>query len=245
MFVKNVAAVLIVVVLSTKSVEGQSLFNSVPSDGVWAKYKVIVSEVNDDGNLEMKNASELTIRVVGTRHIGMKAFRWIELESISTTPRHSWHRIGKMLVLEDAITEKRGWDTGFRYGWIWNEGIENDFPKRVEKSMSDFEVFQIFMPKELKFVKQLSKKEIKTESGTYSCEGWSGHTSTVIERSVNTYINREKYDAYFNQRSPFGLVQFERRWTIQSNGRNDLTTLYSIKLVEFGTKATSALPDYD
>ena len=87
--------------------------------------------------------------------------------------------------------------------------------------------------------RSLEAETISTPDGNLDCSGISARKTT--ERDGVTI--EENYTIRLNDRIPFGVVTLELSSDAKQNGQVVGTTKIQATIVEFGTDATSLLPD--
>jgi hypothetical protein len=215
------------------------LITKLPADGTWATY-VVVGEERRPNEIAHEFKGTITIRSVGEeveQDQGMKQLRWIEIEQRLHHGDEPLDAIHKFLIPENEIGEGKNPISKIRKLWSWQSQYQMAGPELVEPKSKKAGVLSGILPPSFENRKALEAKLFKLPVGELLSTGWSG---SGVEKDLERKFQVHRIvEAYSNDASPFGSVQFKVTNDIESFAKSIAT----FTLNETGINAKSAWPD--
>jgi hypothetical protein len=205
------------------------LIRKLPKDGSWAKYHVTLKASNVD------HSGTAVLRSVGAVVEKDKACRWIEVEFTPALAAQGAVTIYKLLIPEEHL--KAGIDPFDHIVRAWEkEGDEKprllDDPSSLDRNLLGA-VFHGPLDKEQPLA---AEKEFPYQRGKLQTRGVSGRRRVEFDNLKGTLAST----MWVHGDVPFGVAALDVEFRIDDNPE-----VLRIQLVidDFGTGATSALPD--
>jgi hypothetical protein len=217
-------------------------FYKLPKDGTWATYQVDASE---SGAYPKSRKGSLRMASVGQVTEKGEPCRWIEVtwqlkvrengKKARKDTRDT--RKEKVLIPERFLAKHESPMDHIIRAWRQEE---KGPPKEVKEPNDIGEgPLPILLSGPIKDGKTLAKTEVESKLGKLSCEGVSGRLELTSKyQGVFKFFleNRLHPDA------PFGVVI--NHWTLESPPGLEVGTMdWTMKLIDYGDKATSEMPD--
>ncbi len=236
----------VVLLVAANTAHADGLFFKLPKDGTWATYQMDLAVKG--GSQELRRKGTVRVASVGQVEENSQLCRWIEVltedrDVEKDVPPDSVVQPARKDVLKFLIPEKflkQGETPQDHVLRAWKGGLDG----KPEKASGPWP-FLVGPPKD---AKHLDKVEVKSKLGKLMCEGVVGslEIGTPGESKAQCLMeNRLHGDA------PFGVVSTHWTSTIisvnkpkdgsvpQENGKVEL----NLKLIDFGDKAVSEMPD--
>ena len=231
------SAVLLVFTCATS--QAQRLISKLPEDGSWAKYEMKGATTTSNGNIN-KNSATMIVRVVGTEHMNMDAYRWVEIEQRQDHIKNSMPSIYRFLIKEDDITNGEDPLAHIKKCWTISLAPNLDIVKEYDVKKDSLQFLEWFLPPQLEKQKTLEPKTLKTSLGELECKGASG----VYDQSrAPNYIQRHTFTVYAHDKCPFGTVSLHRLTEAIIDKATNHKLEYTFELKETGTGAKSLVGD--
>jgi hypothetical protein len=204
--------------LITTTGRAEGLLRRLPDDGTWVRY---VTQSNRDGESHVEEGS-LTISSVGRVTEGNDTFRWIEYKLVTG---------GRTILMKFLVPEKQCKTDGRPLQQAlrcWNKYGAEVSQVNLPLGGEPLVFLSHYLPGPLNDTRKFDKKVVESGLGALECETLRGRM-TALEKFRFTYTLR------LHKNAPFGVV------SCRSVQGPRTTTL---KLVEIGKDAESALPSY-
>ena len=233
----------IVLLMITEKTHADGLLYQLPKDGSWVRFDHVASEVSDKKRTWNRF---LTISSVGRLTVDGEKCRWIEfkLEDKQREGKNS----DAWLIIKVLIPEKhlrKGARPADHVVKAWGTFYDDNNPVEltlVFKAERNFDPIFIWFAEPLKNVKKLEKEVIKVKNlGKVECDGLTGHLSLKRDRIDQKYTYRTR----LHNKAPFGVVSCRIEKQHKQNGEVILHGTETLKLIDFGVDAKSALPNHN
>lgn len=204
--------------LITAPAQAEGLLRRLPEDGTWVRYR---TQTQREGESDAQEGS-LTIRSVGRLSEGNDTFRWIEYQLVTG---------GRTVLMKFLIPEEhfKGGARPLQHARrCWNKYGEQVSELNLPIGGEPLVFLSRYLPGPLDNPQKLDKVVVESGLGELECDGLRGEM-TALEKFRFSYTLR------LHKEAPFGVV------TCRSVQGRYTTTL---KLVEIGKDAESALPSY-
>lgn len=201
----------------------QPLLQTLPEDGAWVTYFVLMKINGDEDQVEWTAAS------VGTRQVDGEPHRWLELRAKGGG---SVYRIYKALIPESKFVP--GKNPLRDAGEIWVKYGDEE-PRRISSIREDDPYLDLLLSGPVSNVKKLDETEtVDWQKGRLKCEVWEGENKLDIQA-----LKVENTQRLLKHKSvPFGIAGAK----VHLSGGGQSADVEYI-LDNFGTGAKSLLPE--
>jgi len=201
----------------------QPLLQTLPEDGAWVTYYVLMKIDGDENQVEWTAAS------VGTKDVDGEPHRWLELRAKGGD---TVYRMYKALIPESKFAPGKNPMKDAREIWV-RDG--NDAPRRISSIREDDPYLDLLLSGPVSNVIKLDKTEnVEWQKGRLNCEIWEGENKIEI-RSLKV---ENTHRVLKNKSVPFGIAGAKVR--LQGGNRSAAVELV---LDSFGKDAKTLLPD--
>jgi hypothetical protein len=253
----KVLLLVIIIELLPNLLYSDGLILQLPKDGTWADYQFDFTVRNDDWTRpteDRKNVitqkahaehekGKFRIASIGKVTNGEETARWIEF--VITYEREVERsylpkkEVMKVLVSEKYLVKGENPLNHAIEAWTWRDPGQlsklSDAGKIAETPM----IWILAGP--LKDAKSLPKVNIETKYGNLACEGEKG---TLDHKLPDGAIYHFEVENRLHPDSPFGVVSSQMTGeSPETSNQPKLNFTWSVKLIEYGNNATSAIPD--
>jgi hypothetical protein len=234
--------------LATDSARADGLFCKLPEDGTWATYHFVSSPMNTDGQLRLKG----TVRIASVGRVTEKgqACRWIEVkweqhavyeDGRETPDIADCKAVRKLLIPEKFLVRGNSPLEHVIRTWKWAGASTEKVADPKEPIPGTFFQLGLLMAGPPTKAKQLDKAEVDSKLGKLPCEGVS---ETLAMKGSGTSKAELKVERRLHAKAPFGVVSTRLLFSDPNNPLEQFRTIeYNLKLIDFGTKAATELPD--
>jgi hypothetical protein len=210
------------------------LFYRLPADGASARFEM---EMKDDSRDRMMSGTMTMSSVGRVEHNGEPA-RWIEFKMTMKDPSgRDESVVAKALILEKHL--KRGERPFDNFIKCYQRHGEGEVREVKDVNSNDAGPLPAFLSGPLDEAKELPEAETDSALGKLACGGVTG--KLVVPQGDNTVT--VMFENRLNDRAPFGVVTSTMKFEVVRNGETGEKGTITLKLVEVGMGATSALPD--
>ena len=215
------------------SARADGLIYQLPEDGTWATFELSGTGKTDDK--DEKLTGTVRVALVGSATVKKEPCRWIEVafEGKSEQETEKTKVVVKALVPEKFLKKGETPVDHVVRSWIRTEDAK---PKKL-KEFKDIHAspLPMVLAGPLKDAKQLDETVLESKLGKLPCAGVAGQLEF---KSAEGEAESVKVETRLNAKAPFGVVA--ARWILDSK---DEKATFDLKLVDFGDKAKSELPD--
>lgn len=201
----------------------QPLLQTLPEDGAWVTYFVLMKT---NGN---ENQAEWTAASVGTKQVDGNPYRWLELSAKSGG---SVYRVYKALIPESKFVPGKNPIRDAKEIWV---RYGNETPRRISSIRDEDPTLDLLLSGPVSNVKKLDETEtVDWQKGRLKCEIWEGENKLDVK-----FLKLEnKQRLLKNKNVPFGIAGSKVKI---SNGDRSAEVEYVLD--NFGTGAKSLLPE--
>jgi hypothetical protein len=239
---QRIVVVLLSLAVNTGRADG--LLYKLPKDGTWATYKHDVSVKTAGYTIRAK--ATIRIASVGQVKEDGQPCRWIEMvadvrcevENLPSEKPPTHREVLKFLIPEKFLVQGETPQSHVIRAW---KRVGNGKPEKTKEP----NLFLTGPPEDLK---HLDKVEVESKLGKLACEGVMG---TIEMASSDGAKERVVIETRLHPDAPFGVVS--SRWAVATvpanNSKEGSVTKeavkadFDLKLIDFGDKATSEMPD--
>jgi len=219
------------------------LIYKLPEDGTWARFDYSPKSTSNDP-VRPSSYRSLTIRSVGTAEFDGEACRWIETASEIQRNGQPISIIEKLLIPEQHLGKGKSPLAHVRKGWLKISSEFGGNPQPIKDLSAErlrrYNLFRIDLYGAFKTPKTLDKVIVESKLGKLECEGVTSQEKWSINPSIIydfTYVIR------LHETAPFGVVSHETTRATERDGIPGGAMIGTLKLVDFGKDAKSAIPE--
>ena len=230
------AGVVLAGLLFLTPVHAEGLLYRLPEDGAFVKFEMeFSSNWKDEG--EKTHKGTLTMSSVGEAKVDGKSCRWLE---IKMEDQADLNHLAKVLILREKLKAGESPLDHAVKGW---RKMREGGPKEITAFKThDAGMLPLLLPGLLTDAKELPKKVIDSKLGKLECVGHTGKSAFEPNNEMKFDIT---YEAWINDKAPFGVVSARLKVKALKNGEEAGTWTMTLRLVEVGEGAKSALPDHE
>jgi hypothetical protein len=219
----------VISLLSFSFVSGDCLLRRVATDGAWATFHC--TEKWDDGT---ERAFYVTIKSVGTATVDDQPARWIELKIHDDDGKTKGKgTLFKFLVLEKHL--KVDGDPLNNVLKVWRKR-RDDIPAAINDLNFDLPRLDLFISQPIKNLKKTDQhRTVDWQGGQLTCDVLEG--SRRFEHRIGN--DETHYLLAVHENVPFGVAAA----TLSVACDDGVTGTVDFRITDFGTNATSDLPD--
>jgi hypothetical protein len=201
----------------------QPLLQTLPEDGAWVTYFVLLKTDGNEQQLEWTAAS------VGTKQVDGEPHRWLELSAKSGG---SVYRVYKALIPESRFVPGKNPIRDSKELWV---RYGNESPRRIPSIRDEDPTLDLLLSGPVSNVKKLHETEdVDWQKGRLKCEIWEGENK--LDAKFFKLENKQRL--LKNKSVPFGIAGSKVKI---SNGDRSAEVEYVLD--NFGTGAKSLLPE--
>jgi len=233
---------LVTLALGAGAARADGLLYKLPKDGTWATYQMDVKgkgEREDQGTMTVKGT--LRLASVGQTVEDGQECRWIEVTWDIEVQEDGDKAIKEKEVYKVLIPEKflaKGEAPLEHAVRAWEKREKGEPRKMKDQKSADEGPLPILLAGPLKDAKALPKTEVESKLGKLQCEGVTG---TLEFKLAHGEVIKCALENRLHPDAPFGVVS--ARWMIESPRRMEGKMDWTMKLIDFGDKAVSDMPD--
>ena len=222
------------------SLRGDGLFQQLPKDGAWAKFRM-TNKLFGPSARDSEREGELRISCVGTVHENGRECRWIEIrdENRHLDGRIAYVYVTKFLVPEEAL--ERGHPGHTDILRVWRKKGNND-AELILGPLEGGMRFGIYFPG----TTTDSDSPESLEQRTFVVNGNMIRSESTLQQQAAfdtvSYHHVLGFRLWKHAVAPFGVAGARIESQAYSGDHLDWTFLRNYELVEWGDGATSELP---
>jgi hypothetical protein len=218
---------------SASVARADGLVRSLPEDGTWVKYNVRM-QAND-----ATITGSVRVASVGKGFTEAGACRWIEVRVETTGPAEGTVSArAKFLVPETAVMRGKDPTTLLEKKWL-KMGDEALRDLKVEPFEPVDQLLKLFAGPPLIGAEALPAVAVANKLGNLDCPGETGKTELV---ALGAKL-KPQIDARWNDKVPFGTVDYRMEFNAVLPGDNKLDVTIHLTYEDSGDGAVSELPD--
>jgi len=218
--------------LAAAAARADGLIYQLPKDGAWALFEL--SATVKMGDTEEKRTGTLRVASVGSVTEKDEPCRWIEVafETKWEKRTEKERQVVKALVPEKFLKKGESPVDHLLRGWIRNHETK---PRKLDPKDFPFAHLRAVLVGPVRDAKQLDEVVVESKLGKLPCAGVAGQLDS---KSLGHEVESAKVETRLNAKAPFGVVA--ARWILDYE---EAKVTVDLKLVDFGDKAKSELPD--
>lgn len=219
---------------------GSGLIYQLPTDATRVNFDMVAT-VERNGRQSSPNKGTISISSVGKKTVNGVQCRWIEfaIGMDRDDPERSKPAISKLLIPEEKL--RTGADP---INYIF-EGYSQSSAQREARAVGprilpqDGPLYAL-LPGQMKDIKTIPSKSIKTSLGTLECQGLAGHID-FKERGQDITIS---YEIYRHEKAPFGVVAYHMQIENKKNGKTTRKANMNLTLRDVEENVQSEMPAF-
>jgi hypothetical protein len=223
-----------VCVLSPGIGRADGLFYLLPEDGSWVRFESQYTFRIDGMERVGEGKGTITMASVGKVLDGTEPCRWIEFKVRLKDVGPEQILIRKLLIPEKYL--KRGVNPTEHVVRGWAKF--ND--EAVARAVPVHGYWPAYLAGPLQDERKLDEQLVESKLGALKCEGVTGW----IQYQEGDLHMKATFETRLHERAPFGVVSSRLQFELKRDGKIQRTIDATAKLIDFGTGATTALPDH-
>lgn len=218
------------------------LLYQLPKDGAWVRFDIDSKGTENDGS-EVALVGALTMSSVGTTEVDGVQCRWIEIAVEGRRNGEPLAGIYKLLIPEQYLAKGKAPLKHVLNLWQKHLNVADGRPTQIEdlrgRGARYLRPLRQFLHGPFETAKKLDKVSIDGKLGKLACEG-----VVASERSEKGGVTLDStYRIRLHSKAPFGVVTWQAELKLARDGQVFGTMTMTMKLIDFGTNAESAIPD--
>jgi len=237
---KNFCYSTLTVLLLANIAFAEGMLYQLPDDGHWVRYELNGIGSGIDGEVSTITGT-LTMSCVGISEVDGKKCRWIEIAEDCKRAGEPYQLVHKLLIPEEYLA--KGEEPLKHIVRAWRKHSQHgDNPQAIDlngKEASSLQTLDYILHGPYKSQNELEAVQVECKLGALKCEGISAFEKTDL--GGVTY--ESSFVIRLHDKAPFGVVTVEGERKVQREGKFLGKMTMSLKLVDCGEEAKSALPD--
>src|SRR5262245_9889194 len=212
----------------------EGLLYQLPEDGSWVRFEVQYTFKLDGMEKPGQGTGTLTMASVGKAVEGPEPCRWIEFKVQLKDIGPKQILIRKLLIPEKYLKKGENPTGHVVRGWA----KFND--EAVERAVPVHGRWPAYLAGPLQDEKKLGRQLIESKLGALKCAGVTGW----IQYKEGDVHMKVTFETRLHEKAPFGVVSSRMQFEMKRDGKVLQSVDATLKLLDVGKDAKTALPDH-